>query len=229
MLGLTYFTPDHIKANKEKIQAFLNEEGASPVVTSGRALEIIERAVPDRNAKFLECAPGTGMLFEMLKKKGYKNFTGADIDNYLHNTEGIDMKVVDVCMSPLPWPDASFDVVLSFETFEHLENPYHVAREMQRVLKPGGFLIVSMPNIQHIFNRIFFFRKGDMPRWRKGNNHIWVYPKGVFTKTFLPYFEIIDKGFYHGFFPWRFLTRFTFWPETEKFGHTAWWVFKKRS
>ena len=42
--------------------------------------------------------------------------------------------------------DASFDVIVSFETIEHVEHPLDFLRELQRLLKPTGVLLLSCPN-----------------------------------------------------------------------------------
>lgn len=43
----------------------------------------------------------------------------------------------------LPFQENEFDEVLCFEVFEHLKNPFQAAKEIQRVLKPGGRLILT--------------------------------------------------------------------------------------
>jgi 2-polyprenyl-3-methyl-5-hydroxy-6-metoxy-1,4-benzoquinol methylase len=46
----------------------------------------------------------------------------------------------------LPIPSDSFDVVVAAEVIEHLENPRAVCRELFRLLRPGGHLLLSTPN-----------------------------------------------------------------------------------
>lgn len=47
----------------------------------------------------------------------------------------------------LPYEDNSFDVVITFETIEHVDDGDKFLREMHRVLKPGGVFICSTPNV----------------------------------------------------------------------------------
>ena len=46
----------------------------------------------------------------------------------------------------LPFGDGEFDLIVSFETIEHVPDPETVLDELARVLKPGGLLLVSTPN-----------------------------------------------------------------------------------
>ncbi|MGH7924921.1 MAG: class I SAM-dependent methyltransferase, partial [Candidatus Binatus sp.] len=48
--------------------------------------------------------------------------------------------------SPIPLADAIADLVVCVETIEHLENPRALMRELTRLAKPGGWLIVTTPN-----------------------------------------------------------------------------------
>lgn len=54
----------------------------------------------------------------------------------------------------------SQDLVLSVEGIEHLENPSFWLREISRVLKPGGYAVVSTPNIDSLSSRFKFFSRG---------------------------------------------------------------------
>lgn len=54
----------------------------------------------------------------------------------------------------LPFPDDSFDNVCCIEVFEHLFAPEQTAREILRVLKPGGSLIATVPNVAYWRRRL---------------------------------------------------------------------------
>jgi len=58
--------------------------------------------------------------------------------------EGIEFRVAD-CLD-LPFEDGSFDCIVSFETLEHLEDHDGLMKEFRRVLKPGGFVVLSSPD-----------------------------------------------------------------------------------
>ena len=68
--------------------------------------------------------------------------------------------VADAC-APLPFADESFDWVLSMEGIEHFENQTGFVRECARVLKPGGTLILTTPNILHLNARFSSFFTGQ--------------------------------------------------------------------
>ena len=60
----------------------------------------------------------------------------------------------------LPFGNQSFAYVTCLEGLEHIENPQQAMREFARVLKPGGHLIVSVPNILNIEERLKWLLHG---------------------------------------------------------------------
>jgi SAM-dependent methyltransferase len=56
--------------------------------------------------------------------------------------------------SEFPYDDGFFDSVCSIEVIEHIENQFHFARQVYRILKPGGVALITTPNIMNISSRL---------------------------------------------------------------------------
>ncbi len=70
----------------------------------------------------------------------------------------------------LPFPDATFDHVFCIEVLEHVPAPFTALREIHRVLKDPGVLVVSVPNPYHLKELIWnLFRIPD----RQGHIYSW--------------------------------------------------------
>jgi len=114
----------------------------SIVVGSGRAgLEILD--VP----------AGNGLLAEQLRSRGHR-VTCADINAARPEYVFSDME------RPLPFGDSSFDAVICLEGIEHVIDSYALVREFSRILRPGGFVVVSLPNVQAFYSRLEFLLTG---------------------------------------------------------------------
>jgi len=66
----------------------------------------------------------------------------------------------------LPYPDNTFDLILSHEVLEHVQDDHHAAAEMIRVLKPAGRLILFVPNRGYPFETHGIYWRG---KYRFGN------------------------------------------------------------
>lgn len=60
----------------------------------------------------------------------------------------------------LPYDENSFDVAVCIEVIEHIENQFHLIKELFRIVKPGGRVIVTTPNILNINSRWRFLHSG---------------------------------------------------------------------
>ena len=103
-----------------------------------------------RGLRVLDAASGEGYGTAMLAGAGAASAVGVEIDAAAaaaaRQKYGLDYVEGDVC--ELPFGDASFDLVVSFETVEHVEDPAKAVSEFKRVLVPDGTLVVSTPNTE---------------------------------------------------------------------------------
>jgi len=61
---------------------------------------------------------------------------------------------VDIEREPFPVPDNSFDLVICNQVLEHVKNIFLPLSEMDRVVKPGGSLLIGVPNMAGLYNRL---------------------------------------------------------------------------
>jgi len=88
-----------------------------------------------------------------LKGKAQK-VIGADIDPVVKENTSLDEAIVLQPCSPLPFSDKSFDLILCDYVFEHIVDPKFISAELDRVLKPGGYLCARTP-YKHTFFALF--------------------------------------------------------------------------
>jgi SAM-dependent methyltransferase len=83
-----------------------------------------------------------GFVVELLGELGYEAY-GVDVSKFAL-IRGVENTVLGDA-EHLPFKESSFDLVTCFETIEHLRNPERALKAVQRVLKPGGVLLISTP------------------------------------------------------------------------------------
>lgn len=104
---------------------------------------VLAALLPLPRGRLLDVPAGEGALAAAAASAGFE-VVAADVapERYRadRTCERVDLD------APLPWPDASFDVVVCAEGIEHVENHFATFRELTRVLRPGGHLVLSTPN-----------------------------------------------------------------------------------
>lgn len=97
-------------------------------------------------------AAGAAVLDIGSRDGGLKRYLPADVKyqgiDITPEFAGPDVLIHDIS-GGIPFPDASFDYVFSIEVIEHVPNPYGAFQEIQRVLRPEGVFVISVPNPYH--------------------------------------------------------------------------------
>lgn len=98
-------------------------------------------------SRCLEFGCGDGKAKALIEDYGYR-WTGIDISG--------DKLTAQCDGHYLPFPDAMFDLVITVAVFEHLYDPFRAAREIYRVLKPGGTLLGTTAFLEHFHANSYF-------------------------------------------------------------------------
>jgi ubiquinone/menaquinone biosynthesis C-methylase UbiE len=103
-----------------------------------------------RGLAVLDAACGEGYGSHILAQSA-REVVGIDIapESVAHARSrytAANLRYVEGSCTALPLPDASIDLVVSFETIEHLREQQKMLAEFRRVLAPGGVLVISSPN-----------------------------------------------------------------------------------
>ncbi|HEY6796931.1 MAG TPA: class I SAM-dependent methyltransferase [Kineosporiaceae bacterium] len=100
----------------------------------------------------LDLACGRGYLLDLLADRGLTGLAGVDVFDDVGSPRWA-YAVADVT-GPLPFATGHFDCVVAGEIIEHVPHPDALLREIRRVLRPGGHLVLSTPNLVSWANRI---------------------------------------------------------------------------
>lgn len=109
--------------------------------------------------RVLDVGAGTGAFAVRLAKAGY-DVTAVDIDADQWAAPEVRFVTADVDEGLGCFPGSSFDVACAIEVIEHLESPWVLFRELHRIVVPGGYLVLSTPNVSSFLSRWLFLRRG---------------------------------------------------------------------
>jgi len=113
-----------------------------------------------KNNKILDVGCGNGYFSQIAEFIGW-DAVGIDIDSEAVKTANqLGVKAIESNLYNIPFDNESFDVVTMNHVIEHLHEPLTALREVLRVLKPGGMIWLSTPNL----NSKAHFRDGS--KWR---------------------------------------------------------------
>ncbi len=128
-----------------------------------------------KNKRILDLPAGNGLVSNKLSMHN-ADVVSADINEEYSHFIQADMEKI------LPFDDEEFDAVICLEGIEHTMRPEALFSELARVLKKGGLLIISTPNVQNFYSRYQLLCTG------------YLYQFDPFDKITLKPNEIRDKG-----------------------------------
>jgi 2-polyprenyl-3-methyl-5-hydroxy-6-metoxy-1,4-benzoquinol methylase len=125
--------------------AALSSWGISNDIIYQKFLQIVNEF--NLKGDLLHFGAGAGKLTQLIHELGrFGSITSADIMQQPVSLDKSVRWISEDLNNPLNIADETFDVIVSPEVIEHLENPRAVVREWLRLLRPGGTLIFSTPN-----------------------------------------------------------------------------------
>jgi SAM-dependent methyltransferase len=113
---------------------------------------------PFPRGKLLDVPAGEGALSQRLSEAGFQ-VQACDLYPEIFRVPGIAVQRGDLS-SILPYADAEFQYITCLEGLEHIENPHQAIREFARILAPGGQIVISVPNILNIEERVKWLFNG---------------------------------------------------------------------
>jgi 2-polyprenyl-3-methyl-5-hydroxy-6-metoxy-1,4-benzoquinol methylase len=138
--------------------------------------------LPIASEKVLEIGCGTGATLRYLKEQGLSKWcAGVELSSGPASEAKKHIDVVlhgNIEQIKLPFDDGEFDVILCLDVLEHLLDPWAVINTLYKLLKPGGVIIASIPNVRFYKVSIGLLFKG-----------LWEYKdEGILDRTHLRFF-----------------------------------------
>ena len=138
-----------------------NQAEIKPITMPGvhsRFLSFFTERSEPTGLKILDVGAGEGALTQKLFAMGY-DMQACDFSPEAFKFAEVSCDGVDIT-GPFPYSDETFDLVIAVEVTEHILDHENFFSEINRILKPGGKLYVSTPNILSMKSRLRFLFQG---------------------------------------------------------------------
>lgn len=133
----------------------MNNLSTDKILNVAAAVALASLASPVTALSHLDIGSGTGALISLLQSKcSHIESTACDYTDELMKISGQRVDIADLNCEALPYEANSFDLVTCTEVVEHLENYRRVIRDIFRVTRAGGVVVLSTPNILNLNSRL---------------------------------------------------------------------------
>lgn len=109
------------------------------------------------SGKLLDIGCGKGILLDLARKAGFET-TGIDISSYTIQYARKYFNLNAICgnLLDINFPEKSFDVVTMIDLLEHTDQPESLLKEIRRLLKSRGLLVIVTPNEEALINKLSY-------------------------------------------------------------------------
>lgn len=111
---------------------------------------------------------GRGALWAHLRPR-FTRCIGVDAVHYEGLGEDVDFRPVDIERAPLPIETGAVNAAVAVETIEHLENPRAFVRELARITRAGGLVVITTPNQRSLLSLLTLTMTGEFSAFRESS------------------------------------------------------------
>jgi 2-polyprenyl-3-methyl-5-hydroxy-6-metoxy-1,4-benzoquinol methylase len=156
--GLTYVNP---RPSQERLVEYYprthqcSDPAAYERMDAKPRIKFVGGLLDGKSGRVLDVGCGKGLLLRGLRERGW-DVVGTELseDSSLRAREA-GIQVYNVAVKELPFEPGSFDVITIYHSLEHLTSPRDTLTQLHRLLRPGGFLVVEVPNVGSWYARAF--------------------------------------------------------------------------
>lgn len=156
--------------------------------------KFIAEAAPYSSVLDLGAGHGDDLLLSKKLNEQAELFAIENFGPYVKELKTIGVKVFETNLERdrLPFDDETIDLVICNQILEHCKEVWWIFNEISRVLRKGGKLIIGVPNLASLHNRVLLL-VGEQPTSIKNNTaHLRGYTKGDILK-------LLNSGFPNGY------------------------------
>jgi len=114
--------------------------------------------VDNKEAHILDAGGGTGHILLPLVENGFENLSTLDLEDTMKEfflSKGIHFSTKNLETDTLDYESESFDIIFNKNVIEHLNNPYNMMEEFNRILKVGGKLIIITDDWRKVYKTFY--------------------------------------------------------------------------
>ena len=186
LCGMVYVNP---VLNEERLRSFYQDEDSYRQVLLNElnlsldrkkfqyGLDLIKEHVPQKG-NLLDVGCGPGFFLEAARERGW-HVSGVEFNTWcLQHLSEMNIEVIDVPIKQAMLPDDFYQCVTLWTVLEHILDPEDLLRDIHQVLAPGSILLILVPNVDSLANRILHEKSTTF----SGDTHINLFSTATLTR-----------------------------------------------